>query len=445
MNSQSNFLRNLLVTAFVVGAFILGYALRGGSLSSLLSNRADGSSAQAQPSQNSNDQGQPKPEERKKEKKVLYWYDSMNPLIHSDKAGKASDGMDLVPKYADEMADMTDMPTGTVKLSDQRQQMIGVRTTEVKKQNITRTIRTVGRVEMDETRISHIHVKYSGWIENLNVDFTGKLVSKGQELFSIYSPDLVSTQQEYLIASRGQQELGKSSYPNVVHGVESLKSAVRERLRLWDVSDAQIEKLEKNGEVSRTFKFFSPISGFVVERKAFEHVYVTPDMELYTIADLSRVWLTADIYENELPFIHVGQNAKVQLSYSPGMTYTGKVTYIYPTVDMNTRTAKVRLEFANPGFTLKPNMFADVDLIVDYGQQLTLPTEAVMDSGTRQLVFIAKPGGFFEPREVKLGARLDNQYIVLSGIKLGEKVVTSGNFLIDSESRLSSVTDVMKR
>ena len=444
MNNQSNLLRNSIVIAIVIGAFILGYTSRGGSLSSFLSNRKEGPVAQTQPAEHGADQGQQKSAEGGGERKVLYWYDSMNPLIHSDKAGKASDGMDMVPKYADEMADMKDMPSGTVKLSDQRQQMIGVRMTEVKKQNITRTIRTVGRVEMDETRISHVHVKNSGWIENLNVDFTGKLVSKGQALFSIYSPDLVSTQQEYLIASRGQQELGKSSYPNVTRGVESLKKSALERLRLWDVTETQIEKLEKTGEVSRTITFYSHISGFVVERKALEHMFVTPDMELYTIADLSRVWLSADIYENELPYIHVGQSAKVQLSYSPGITYSGKVTYIYPTVDMNTHTAKVRLEFANPGFTLKPNMFADVDLSVEYGEHLTLPTEAVMDSGTRQLVFIARPGGYFEPREVKLGARLDNQYIVLSGIKQGELVVTSGNFLIDSESRLSSVTDGMK-
>ena len=444
MNNRSNLLRNSIVIAIVIGAFILGYTSRGGSLSSFLSNRKEGPVAQTQPAEHGADQGQQKSAEGGGERKVLYWYDSMNPLIHSDKAGKASDGMDMVPKYADEMADMKDMPSGTVKLSDQRQQMIGVRMTEVKKQNITRTIRTVGRVEMDETRISHVHVKNSGWIENLNVDFTGKLVSKGQALFSIYSPDLVSTQQEYLIASRGQQELGKSSYPNVTRGVESLKKSALERLRLWDVTETQIEKLEKTGEVSRTITFYSHISGFVVERKALEHMFVTPDMELYTIADLSRVWLLADIYENELPNIHVGQSAKVQLSYSPGITYSGKVTYIYPTVDMNTHTAKVRLEFANPGFTLKPNMFADVDLSVEYGEHLTLPTEAVMDSGTRQLVFIARPGGYFEPREVKLGARLDNQYIVLSGIKQGELVVTSGNFLIDSESRLSSVTDGMK-
>jgi len=428
----------------VIGAFILGYTLHGSTVTSLLSGQKENPAVPTQATGNMVSHEQQRSAGGVKERKVLYWYDSMNPRIHSDKPGKPSDGMELAPKYADEMAEMKDMPPGTVALSAQKQQMIGVRIAEVKKQHLTRTIRTVGRVEMDETRISHVHVKNSGWIEDLNVDFTGKLVTKGQALFSIYSPELVSTQQEYLIASRGQQELGKSSYPNVVRGVESLKNAALERLRLWDVTDAQIEKLERTGEVSRTITFYSHISGFVVERKALEHMFVTPDMDLYTIADLSRVWLSADIYENELPFIHVGQNAKVQLSYSPGMTYSGKVTYIYPTVDPTTRTARVRLEFANPGFTLKPNMFADVDLIVDYGEQLTVPTEAVMDSGTRQLVFIARPGGYFEPREVKLGARLDNQYIVISGIRLGEQIVTSGNFLIDSESRLSSVTDGMK-
>ncbi len=377
------------------------------------------------------------------ERRVLYWYDSMNPSYHSDKPGKAPDGMDLVPKYADEMAEMKGMPPGTVMLSPEKQQLIGVRTAQVRRDRLQRTLRTVGRLLPDETRIARVHVKIAGWVEKVNVDFVGKLVEKGQPLFTLYSPELVSTQEEYLIARRGEQYLGKSPYRDVSAGADSLLRASRERLRLWDISDEQIRKLDETGQTERTMTLYSPIQGFVTKRELYERMYVTPETELYEIADLSHIWVDADIYEYEAAYVKVGQPASMQLSYFPGKTYRGRVTYVYPTLDPKSRTVKVRLEFPNPGFALKPGMYADVELKVDYGTNVLVPAEAVLDSGTRQLVFLTRPGGYFEPREIKVGARLEDQYIVLSGLQPGDTIVTSGNFLIDSESRLSSATGGM--
>ena len=335
------------------------------------------------------------------------------------------------------------MAPGTVMLSPEKQQLIGVRTTEVRRERVTRTIRTVGRVEVDETKFAHIHVKVDGWVEKVFVDFVGKLVKKGEPLFTFYSPELVSTQREYLIARRGQENLGDSPYPNVAEGADSLLRAARERLRLWDISGEQIQQLDQTGKVQRTLTIYSPINGFVMHRNLYEQVFVTPSMDLYQIADLSSVWVYVDIYQYEVPYAQLGQSATVRLSYFPGKVYTGRVTYVYPTLDPKSRTVKVRLEFPNLDFELKPDMFADVELKINYGVQTVVPSEAVLDSGMRQIVFVAKPGGFFEPREVQVGARLANQYIVLAGLKPGETIVTSGNFLIDSESRLSSATGGM--
>ena len=378
------------------------------------------------------------------EREVLYWYDPMHPGYKSDKPGIAPDcGMDLVPKYADEMEAMEGRPPGTVMLSAEKQQLIGVRTAEVRREPLVRTIRTVGSLEGDETKIARIHVKVEGWVEKVYVDFVGKLVKKGQPLFSLYSPELVSTQQEYLIARRGEKYLGDSPYREAAKGAESLLRAARARLALWDISEEQIKKLEETGEVTRTMTLYSPIDGFVMSRNLYEQIHITPGKQLYEIADLSHIWVNVDIYEYEVPYVKLGQPAIMRLSYFPGKVYNGHVTYVYPTLDPKTRTVRVRLEFPNPDFELKPDMFADVELKINYGVQTLVASEAVLDSGMRQIVFVAKPGGFFEPREVQVGARLENQYIVLSGLKPGETIVTSGNFLIDSESRLSSATGGM--
>ena len=378
------------------------------------------------------------------DRKVLYYYDAMNPQNRYDKPGKAPDGMDLVPKYANEEGGMENRPAGTVHLSPAKQQLIGVQTSTVQREKLFRTIRAVGQLTADETKLAHVHLKVSGWIDQVYVDYVGKLVKKGEPLFTLYSPDLVSTEQEYLIARKGKQYLGSSSFPEASQGADSLLNSARERLRLWDISDEQIKKLDETGEVTRTLTFYSPIDGFVLDRKAFPQTNATPDMELYTMADLSTIWATAEIYEFEVPFVRVGQQAQMELSYFPGKTYSGRVTYIYPTVDPQTRTVKVRLEFPNPDFELKPQMYSDVMLNIDYGNPVVVPQAAVLDSGERQTVFVALDDGYFAPREIKTGAKVDEKVIVLSGLKPGETIVTSGNFLIDSESRLSSAMGGMK-
>ena len=378
------------------------------------------------------------------ERKILYWYDAMSPERHYDKPGKAPDGMDLVPMYAETGGAMSDMPPGTVMISPTKQQLIGVRTDTVKRKSVNRTIRAVAQVQIDETKIARIHVKIPGWVDQIYVDFVGKLVRKGQPLFSFYSPDLVSTQQEYLIALRAQKDLGTSPFSEVSKGSETLLQATRERLRLWDISEDQLKKLDETGQPSRDITMYSPVDGFVTKREVYEKMYLQPETELYELVDLSTVWVNAEIYEFEVPYVKEGQPATMSLSYFPGRTYTGKVAYIYPTVDPTTRTVKVRLEFSNPDFDLKPDMFAEAQLNISYGTQIFVPQEALLDAGTEQIVFVALGDGYFEPRKVQLGARLDGRVIVLFGLKPGERIVTSGNFLIDSESRLKSAMGGMK-
>lgn len=352
-------------------------------------------------------------------------------------------GMDMSGGSGDQAASMANMTPGTVMLDAATQQKIGVTYTTVRRAHLNRTIRTVGLLQMDDEKIARVHVKVAGWIENVDLNYVGKLVKKGQPLFTLYSPDLVSTEQEYLIARKGQQYLTKTSYTDVSSEADSLLNATRDRLRLWDVSDAQIHNLEATGKAARVMTLYSPIDGFVMTRNAYEQAYVTPETDLYEIADLSTIWVYVDIFEYEAPYVHVGQTTQMQLSYFPGKSYRGKVTYIYPTLDPKTRTIKVRMEFPNPGYELKPDMYADVQLNVDYGTRTLVPSEAVLNSGTRQVVFIAKGDGYFEPRDIKIGDQFDGQTVVLAGLKPGEKIVASGNFLIDSESRLGAAMQQM--
>ena len=378
------------------------------------------------------------------ERKVLYWYDPMHPAYKSDKPGIAPDcGMTLVPKYADDES-MAKMPMGTVTIPPDKQVMAGVRTAIVDRKPLIRDIRTTAQIVADETKIAHVHVKVAGYVDQVYVDFVGQLVKKGQSLFTLYSPDLVSAEDEYLIAKRGNASLGSAPFQEVSTGAQSLLQSARQRLRLWDISDDQIQQLDKTGKVSKDLTFYSPITGFVTDRKVFPQTSVTPDTELYTVSDLSTVWATADIYEYEVPFVRLGQQVSLSLSYYPGKTYTGKISYIYPTVDPQTRTVKVRIQLPNPRFDLKPQMFADVQLRVDYGTKILIPQEAVLDSGTEQQVFVVHPGGMFEPRKVTLGPVVDGNVAVLTGLKAGETVVVSGNFLIDSESRLKNAMSGMQ-
>lgn len=377
------------------------------------------------------------------DRKVLYWYDPMHPAYKSDKPGIAPDcGMTLVPKYAEDES-MAKMPAGTVTISPEKQVMAGVRTALVDRKPLGRDIRTTAQIVADETKIAHVHVKVAGYIDQVYVDFIGQLVKKGQPLFTLYSPDLVSAEDEYLIAKRGHAVLGAAPFQEVSAGAQSLLDSAQQRLKLWDISDDQIKRLDETGKASKDLTFYSPITGFVTDRKVFPQASVTPDTELYTVSDLSTVWANADIYEYEVPFVRLGQQVSLSLSYFPGKTYKGTISYIYPTVDPQARTVKVRIQLPNPGFVLKPQMFADAQLHVDYGTKILVPQEAVLNSGTEQHVFVVHQGGMFEPRKVSVGPIVDGKAVILSGLEAGETVVVSGNFLIDSESGLKNAMSGM--
>jgi len=343
-----------------------------------------------------------------------------------------------------EMKGSAGMSGGGIMVDPAKQQLIGMRIAEATYQPLEKTLRTVGRVEYDERKLKQINTKIDGWIERLHVDFTGQLVKRGDPLFTIYSPELVSTQEEYLLALQAKRQAASSPFHQVAAAGNSLLEAARRRLLLWDVTPDQIAELEQSGKPTKTLTLVSPIDGFVIEKMAFEGMRVESSMVLYKIADLSNVWVYADIYEYELPLVRVGQEATVRLSYHPGQTFRGRVIYIYPYLDSKTRTAKVRFEFPNTADrTLKPGMFADVELNVAMGRRLAIPQEAVLDSGTRQIVFVEKGEGHFEPQEVKLGLRVDNKYEILSGLKPGTRVVASANFFLDSESKLRESMGLM--
>ncbi|MGH8647156.1 MAG: efflux RND transporter periplasmic adaptor subunit, partial [Gammaproteobacteria bacterium] len=332
-------------------------------------------------------------------------------------------------------------PGNTIFIAPERQQLIGVKSVPATVRPVVKEIRTVGRVTYDETKLTHIHTKVTGYIEEVFVDFVGKAVTKGDPLFSIYSPELVSTQEEYLIALRGQKKLSESSYPEVAAGADSLVRAARERLRLWDISEEEIETLGKEGKVKRALTIYSPVSGIVTERAAYHHGrYVDPQMDLYTVVDLSTVWVLAEIYEYDLPFVRVGQTAEIEFPYvANAKPLRGKATFLYPYLNPTTRTTQIRTEFPNPELALRPDMFFNVKLRIDLGQQLAVPEDAVLDTGTEQYVFVDKGEGYFEPRPVKLGAEAGGYYVIQRGLEAGERVVTAANFILDSESRLKGV------
>ncbi len=377
------------------------------------------------------------------ERKILYYRDPMNPQHRSDKPAKAPDGMDFVPVYADEEGGEGPAPEGSFKISPEKQQLVGVQYGEVTPQPLTRTIRAVARLSYDETRIVRVHAKIEGWVDKVYVDFTGQMVKKNQPLLDVYSPELLATQDEYLLALRAQDRLGDSSFKEVASGANSLLEAARRRLELWDITDQQIAEIRKNRKPIKALTLFSPADGFVLSRDAFEKQRITPGTELYSIADLSTIWAIADFYEYEVQDVRVGQRVVLTLQSFPGRNFAGEVSYVYPQLDNTTRTLRVRAEFANADFTLKPDMYANAELKIDYGRRLALPQEAVLDSGGGQVVFVARDDGYFEPRKVILGDRVDNKVIVLGGLKPGERVVISGNFLVDSESALKAATGGM--
>jgi len=334
-------------------------------------------------------------------------------------------------------------PEGSIRLSPEQRQMIGVTSGTVERTALKKTIRVVGHVDFDERRLTDVTFKVSGWVQDLFVDYTGKAVRKGEPLLTLYSPDLVTSQEEYLLALQTRDQLAHSSLLEARTGSQGLVEAARRRLLLWDLTPQQITALEERGTPQTYLTLSAPASGIVVEKMVVKGMRVEPGMKLYRIADLSTVWLYADIYEYEVPLVREGQEVTISLSYYPGETFRGTITYIYPYLDTQTRTNKVRLEFANPQGKLKPGMYANSEIEINLGPTLTVPESAVLQSGLRQLVFVEQGQGVFAPREVKLGVKADSRFAVLDGLTAGERVVTSGNFLLDSESKLQSATSMM--
>ena len=366
----------------------------------------------------------------------LYWKAPMDPTYVRQEPGKSPMGMDLVPECSS--GEGAGAETTGIRVDPSIAQSIGVRTRPVERRDLARKIRTVGRVDYDERLVAHVHTKIQGWVEKLRVEYEGEMVEPGQPLLEIYSPKLVSTQEELLVAQSYREATGKSSFRDVSEGGEALFEATRRRLELWDVPERDVERLLSSGTVQKTLRLYAPSGGVVTHLMVREGMEVSPNDNLYTIADLSRVWLYADIYEYELPWVTVGQRGIVELSYLPGVTFESVVTYVYPFLDPKTRTARVRLELPNPDLLLKPNMFANVTIETETRPGvLAVPEEAVIRSGTRSLAVVALGGGRFVPREVVIGVDSGDGWLeVVRGLEDGERVVTSGQFLIDSESKL---------
>jgi Cu(I)/Ag(I) efflux system membrane fusion protein len=346
--------------------------------------------------------------------------------------------MKLVPLPAAAAPEPLVGDRAVLSLSAERRQALGVRSEPVRRASLERAIRTVGRIAVDERRLHHIHTKYEAWVEHLYVDFTGKFVRRGDPLLSLYSPELVATQQEYLLAFRARQQLAASGLPQVAQGGIDLLDAARRRLLLWDIRYEDIARLEHTGEVRRTLDLHSPVSGYVVQKTAYHGMRVTPSDALFDIADLSHLWVLADVYEADLTAVRLGMPAEVTVTYLPGKAWKGTVTNVAPTVEEKTRTIKVRAEVDNRGQELKPEMFADVVLRAGLGAGLVVPESAVVHAGERQLVFLDLPDGRLQPREVLLGPKVSGGVQVLRGLEEGERVVASANFLLDSESSLKA-------
>jgi multidrug efflux pump subunit AcrA (membrane-fusion protein) len=408
-------------------------------------------------------------------RRILYYIDPMHPAYKSDKPGVAPDcGMTLEPVYADEgmgptgtagqqilyyrdpqkpeyMADKpglnpdtgntlepvfgesrpANVPPGAIKISPERQQIIGVKFATVVSGATTRSIRTVGKVSADETRVGHVHTRIEGWIERVFVNFTGDVVKKGQPMLTIYSPEMLASQEELLLAARARDVM------------PSLFDAARRRLQLWDLSDDQIQQVIRTSQPIRSITVLAPMDGFVTERKAFPNQKVTPDSDLYTITDLRHVWIVADVFESDIAAIKVGDPAYVIFENASAPSVAARVNYIQPQVDPMTRTLKVRLDATNSGLRMKPEMFVNVEFGIATKPQLTVPAEAVLDTGDRQTVFVDLGNGYLEPRQVTVGDHFGDRVTITRGLIAGERVVSSGTFLIDSESQLKAAASGM--
>ncbi len=358
------------------------------------------------------------------------------------------------PQAQTQQQEQTEEETPVVEIPTEKQQMIGVKTAEVSVRPLQKVIRTVGLIEYDEKRLATVNTKFEGWVEKLYVDYTGKYVKKGQPLADMYSPELVATQQEFINLLKWSKK-GNTPPPDkgekggvadtslsdmLSKDADVMIEAAKQRLRLWDISDAQIRKIGETGKPVRTLTLYSPASGYVVQKSALQGMKVMPGEKLFDLADLSTLWVIADVYESELAVIKPGERAKITLSYFPDKEFSSRIDYIYPSVSGTTRSAKVRFEIPNYGGRLKPQMYTNIEVKIDLGKRLSIPDDAVMDTGMRQVVYVDRGEGNFEPREVVLGIRAGGFREVLKGLKAGEKVASSATFLIDSEAQMKNVT-----
>lgn len=342
-----------------------------------------------------------------------------------------------VPKISQQPTKVTTQKLEPVKKDEARvpidvpleqQSKIGLKVVKAEKKKVEHTIRTVGTVTADQTKEAHVHTKINGWIEKIYADYVGKPVKKGQPLFELYSPELYSTQEEYL-AARNQGTPGRE-----------IAATAIERLKLWGVPQAEVEKIKKTGKAKRSVTFDSPVDGFIVNKTAIQGMYITPEMELYHIADLSRIWIIVTLYEYDVAIISTGDEAEIQLSYDLNNSFKGKINYIYPEIEMETRTAKARIVIDNREQKLKPGMFSNIILKKNLGEAIVVPEDAVIDTGTRKIVFVKTGPSHFEPRDVRAGPRIESTFVILSGLKEGEEIVTSAHFLIDAESKFQAAS-----
>ncbi|HVQ16403.1 MAG TPA: efflux RND transporter periplasmic adaptor subunit [Vicinamibacterales bacterium] len=372
---------------------------------------------------------------------ILYYQDPHDPRYHADKPGlNPETGNTLEPVYAD--ATPTSKP-GAIKISPERQQLIGVKFATVELSGQARSIRSVGKVTFDETRVAHVHTRIDGWIEKVFVDFTGDFVKQGQPMLTIYSPEMLASQQELLLAARARDLMRNNPLASAAEHGNSLFEAARRRLELWQLKDDQIEHVLTTGQPIHSVTLYAPASGFVTERKAFPNQKVTPDSDLYTITDLSRIWIVADVFESDITSIKIGDATYVSFPNGNTPPLAAKVTYIQPQVDPMTRTLKVRLDAPNPGLRMKPDMYVSVEFGIAGAKQLLVPAEAVLDTGDRQTVFVDLGDGYLEPRQVVVGERYGDRVAITRGLAAGERVVSSGTFLIDSESQLKAAAGGM--
>ena len=416
MNTKSILLSLGAVVAFSLGGYWLG-----------TQQTTDSSASSTETAEEM--QNMPKAESdtrQKEDREVLYWQAPMNPSEIYDEPGKSSMGMDLVPVYADGASSSE----GMISINPVVVQNMNVRTAKVQQKDLSTVVRAVGKVDYDEQKLFTVSPKISGWVEQLYVDYTGKMVHRGQPLFSIYSPELVTTQREYLLALKTQKKVASSSFETIRSGGSSLLDATRQRLEYWDIPDSEIKQLEQSGEVKKAITLKSPASGIVLHKNAIEGEYIKASTPAYKIADLSTIWVQTSVYDYEVPWIEEGQPAQMELSYQPGKTYEGIVAYVYPTLDQKTRTVQVRLEFSNPNLELKPGMFANVRIQTRPKKNVTvIPNEAIIRTGERNIVFVAKGDGAFEPREVTLGmegGERNNEIEILEGVKPGEEIEIIG-------------------